>query len=162
MYSNLIFSLLFIILSWILYMDSWTLPKPRFDPLGAGFFPRMIFLIMIILCLFQLTLALRTLWRQRKSKLYHLLIFMQIRNRLREYRLITISFAFFAIYLVLIPYLGFALATFVYLIAFQQLLFPRPYKGLPRQFLITGISTFLITYVFKTYFQVFLPPGILL
>ena len=78
-----------------------------------------------------------------------------------NYTLVVVAFAIFAIYVIALPYLGFRLATFAFLIA-MPLAFEPP-RGARRRwivvFLVALSATLVIYLAFDSYLQVLLPRG---
>jgi hypothetical protein len=78
----------------------------------------------------------------------------------RNYALVLISFAIFAAYVIALPWLGFRVATLVFVVALQAVL-DKPRS--PRRWATVAIvaaATMLATYyVFESYLQVLLPRG---
>jgi len=78
-----------------------------------------------------------------------------------NYALVIVAFAMFAIYVIALPYLGFRLATFVFLVAMPLAL--EPPRGAHRRWivvLVVALVATVVTYLaFESYLQVLLPRG---
>ena len=78
-----------------------------------------------------------------------------------NYKLVVIAFAIFAIYVIALPYLGFRLATFVFLMAMPLAL--EPALTARRRwivvFVVALVATVVIYLAFESYLQVLLPRG---
>jgi putative tricarboxylic transport membrane protein len=78
-----------------------------------------------------------------------------------NYTLVTVAFAIFAIYIIALPYLGFRLATFAFLMAMPLAL--EPPRGARRRwimvFVVALVATFVTYLAFESYLQVLLPRG---
>ena len=78
-----------------------------------------------------------------------------------NYALVVVAFAIFAIYVIALPYLGFRLATFAFLVAMPLAL--EPPRGARRQwivvFSVAFVATVVIYLAFDSYLQVLLPRG---
>jgi len=77
-----------------------------------------------------------------------------------QYAMVAILFAIFAAYVFALPYVGFRIATFAFLVGMQLALEPAP---TPRRWAIVigvALATTLVTYyTFEQYLQVLLPRG---
>ena len=78
-----------------------------------------------------------------------------------NYMLVAVAFAIFAIYVIALPYLGFRVATFAFLLALPLAL-ERP-RGVRRRwivvFTVALVATVVIYLAFDSYLQVLLPRG---
>ena len=78
-----------------------------------------------------------------------------------NYTLVVVAFTIFAIYVIALPYLGFRLATFAFLIA-MPLAFEPP-RGARRRwivvFVVALVAIVVIYLAFESYLQVLLPRG---
>ena len=78
-----------------------------------------------------------------------------------NYTLVVIAFAIFAIYVIALPYLGFRVATFAFLLAMPLAL--QPARGVRRRwivvFVVALVATNVIYLAFESYLQVLLPRG---
>lgn len=78
-----------------------------------------------------------------------------------NYTLVVIAFAIFAIYVIALPYLGFRVATFAFLLAMPLAL--QPARGVRRRwivvFVVALVATIVIYLAFESYLQVLLPRG---
>ena len=78
-----------------------------------------------------------------------------------NYRLVVVAFAIFAIYVIALPYLGFRVATLVFLVAMSLAL--EPPRGARTRwivvFVVALVATVVIYLAFEGYLQVLLPRG---
>jgi hypothetical protein len=116
-------------------------------PIGPGFYPRIVLGLTAALSLWLVVADL--LARKGPEKKEGL-----------NYRLVALMFAAFFLYAVLLPMLGFRVATALYVAASSALLEPpRDRKGWARV-LALGLLTSLLTHlVFERYLLVLLPRG---
>jgi len=78
----------------------------------------------------------------------------------KNYRLVLVSFAIVGVYVALLPYLGFRIATLVFVLVMQVALEPPRSRNSWLRVLIVAVVTTLITYfVFERYLSVLLPRG---
>ena len=116
-------------------------------PIGPGFYPRIVLGLSAglaaLLLIFDLT---------RKESIRP--------EGSANYGMVLLVFVVVGIYIVLIPYLGFRISTFLFVAALQSLL--EPPKGLKGWVIVlaTALITTLATHVlFERYLSVLLPRG---
>jgi hypothetical protein len=77
-----------------------------------------------------------------------------------NYALVTLTFAIFGVYVAALPYLGFRIATFLYVAATAALLDrPRDARGWGRILVLAVITAAVTYFVFERYLSVLLPRG---
>ncbi|MGH8745261.1 MAG: tripartite tricarboxylate transporter TctB family protein [Burkholderiales bacterium] len=128
------------------------LPQSAMVPVGPGFYPRIVLVIMAALSLMLLIFDLRAGrgGRPRGAK----------PAPPPNYRLVAITFSAFVVYVALLPPLGFRIATFLFVAALQWLL-ERP-RGVRRWALLLAIALatpWLTHLAFENYLSVLLPRG---
>lgn len=117
-------------------------------PIGPGFYPRIVLGITAAL---GLALLAADLLRARAAP--------QRGPRL-NYRLVAFSFGAFAAYVLLLPLLGFRVATFLFVLGATFLLEPPRCAALwLRGFVLAALTTVATYYVFEHYLAVLLPRG---
>jgi len=132
------------------------LPQSSFVPIGPDFYPRIVLIIMAVL---SAMLVAFDLWRQRAQSAQTTASAVATPEA-RNYRLVGITFAVFAGYVVLLPLVGYRLATFIFMAALQAV-FEAPRSA--RRWitvLVSALATAAVTYVvFEHYLSVLLPRG---
>ena len=132
------------------------LPQSSFVPLGPDFYPRIVLVIMAVLSAMLLAVDL---WRQR-SGVATAAAGTAAEAEVRNYRLVGITFAVFAGYVILLPLVGYRVSTFIFM-ATLQAVFEMPSSA--RRWimvLVSVLATTAITYVvFQHYLSVLLPRG---
>lgn len=116
-------------------------------PIGPGFYPR------IVLGLTALLAAAVVIadWRRRGAA--------RDEEKL-NYGLVAAMFAAFGLYAGALPYLGFRVATFVYVAATNALLDPpRSARGWLRCAVVGLVTTVVVYFAFERYLTVLLPRG---
>jgi putative tricarboxylic transport membrane protein len=116
-------------------------------PIGPGFYPRIVLGITVVLA--AALVAFSLLGRAEPQP-----------GGGANYRLVLALFAIFFLYVGALPFVGFRLATFVFVAAAQSVL--EPPRGLRGWAIVaaTALITTLVTYVlFERYLQVLLPRG---
>ena len=78
-----------------------------------------------------------------------------------NYLLVAVAFALFGIYVIALPYLGFRVATFAFLVALPLAL--EPPRGVRRRWILVFVVALVVTrviyFVFESYLHVLLPRG---
>ena len=132
------------------------LPQSSFVPVGPDFYPRIVLVIMAVLCVM---LIASDLWRQQ-SKIAAATVGAEPAAQKRNYRLVGMTFAVFAGYVVLLPLVGYRLATFLFMLALQAVIDPP--RGVRRWVvvMVSALASSAVTYiVFDHYLSVLLPRG---
>lgn len=126
-------------------------------PVGPGFYPRIVLGItagMALLLVVLDVLALRkALPRADRAALDG--------AARPDYGLVVAAFAVFTAYVLALPYLGFRIATFVFLVAMQAVL--EPPRGVRRWVIVLAVAlvaTAASYYAFERYLHVLLPRGL--
>jgi hypothetical protein len=136
---------------WLLAL-SRGLPQPALVPIGPGFYPRIVFGALAVLS--ALLVAADLLARRRPRGRAPV-----ARGEPRNYRLVGLTFALFAAYVVAMPLLGYRLSTLLFLLALQPALDPA-WKRHGLRIAIVGVAGALVTHlVFEGYLSVLLPRG---
>ena len=116
-------------------------------PIGPGFYPRIVLGVTAVLA-FALVVA--DLLRPKAATASPGL----------NYVLVVETFAVFGLYVGALPFIGFRIATFLYVAATNALLdIPRGAKGWGRVVLVAGLTTVIVYYVFERYLTVLMPRG---
>ena len=132
------------------------LPQSAFVPMGPEFYPRIVLVIMAVL---SVMLVASDLWRQRTQSAAAAAAAEPAPEK-RNYRLVGITFAVFAGYVVLLPLVGYRVATFLFMVALQSVIDPP--RGARRWVvvMISAVASAAVTYiVFDNYLSVLLPRG---
>ena len=132
------------------------LPQSSLVPIGPDFYPRIVLIIMAVL---SAMLIASDLWRQRTPSTNAAAGAGPAPER-RNYRLVGLTFAVFAGYVVLLPLLGYRIATFLFMVALQAVIDPP--RGTRRWVVVTvsALASSAVTYVvFEHYLSVLLPRG---
>jgi hypothetical protein len=118
-------------------------------PIGPGFYPRIVLAVTAVLALSVFVLDVLNRKTKRKSG-----------SEPVAYGTVVAMFAVFGLYCGALPFLGFRIATLLYLGATNAMLDPpRGAKGWGRVALVSAITTVVVYYVFERYLTVLLPRG---
>jgi putative tricarboxylic transport membrane protein len=127
----------------------WTarsLPHPSLVPVGPAFYPRILLTIIAVLSLALVVSAARAPRRPSPPPTH--------------YRLVIIAFAVFTGYVFLLPWLGYRLATGLFVGVMQAVLESPRSRGGWALLAVVALGTSLVTYyVFEAYLSVLLPRG---
>ena len=116
-------------------------------PIGPGFYPRIVLGLTALLSLWLLFSD----WRFRKPA---------AKKESLNYGLVALTFAVFGLYVAALPYLGFRIATVLYVAGSNALLAPpRAARGWLRVGLLAVLTSLLTHLVFERYLLVLLPRG---
>jgi putative tricarboxylic transport membrane protein len=118
-------------------------------PIGPAFYPRIVLGITAALALALVAFSVLAKAPPKKKQ-----------EQKANYLAVAVQFALFGLYVVLLPPLGFRIATFLYVAAANLLLDPprRPLQWL-RAPLLAAITATACYYVFEGYLHVLLPRG---
>ncbi|ESR25273.1 tripartite tricarboxylate transporter TctB family protein [Lutibaculum baratangense] len=140
-----------------LYFVATSLPTSRWEPLGAGAFPRMVMILLGVLCLLAIADSFRKLRALgAPEELGHL-----ARDFVVSHRLVIFVFIAFGVYLAVLRGLGFAIATFLFLLVAQLIVAPRSMRSVVVAVCVASVFSFGLNYLFAEVFRVFLPRGLL-
>jgi hypothetical protein len=152
--------------SFFMYLQTLEFPRAMFGTLGAGFFPRILF---VLLGLTGALLSIDNWLRDRRGKRGERMdaggAKGRPRNRIagiwRDHSQVILSLVMVFLYIVGMHYLGYLMATLFFMLTLMWFLGPRRRKDIP---MVVGIScgmTFLIYFSFLKLLQIFLPEGVL-
>lgn len=130
------------------------LPQSSFVPVGPDFYPRIVLVIMAVL---SVLLIVADLWPQgEKGAAAPAAPAPEKRN----YQLVGVTYAVFTGYVILLPLVGYRIATFLFVAALQSVFEPpRGARGWALV-MVSGLATSLVTYIiFNDYLSVLLPRG---
>jgi hypothetical protein len=145
--------LIFLAVSLALVVQSFGLPQLALVPVGPGFYPRIVLIFMAVT---SAVLVVQGLLARRAG----VADVPAPAHPQRAYGPVALSFAIIAVYIVLLPLLGYRVATVLFVAALQTAL-ERPTTS--RQWAVLAaiaICTSAVTYlVFERYLTVLLPRG---
>ena len=131
------------------------LPQPALVPVGPGFYPRIVLTVTAVLSAVLVAVDLLARRRARGGAGARAAPAGTPRNA----RLVAVTFAVFAGYVVLIPLIGFRPSTALFVLALQVALEPAPRRHWLRIVLVAGITAWLTHLVFEGHLSVLLPRG---
>lgn len=143
-----------------LFWQAGMLPESRWEPLGAGAFPRVVLGVLMLLNLITLI--------QSAPRAYAELGYGPARlagvawRTMVEFRTVFTVLAAFGVFLLLIRPLGFMIAAFLFAFGVQMLLGPRTVRNLVISAIIAAVVAAGLQIFFAQVLYVFLPRGPLL
>jgi hypothetical protein len=146
------YAVIFALAAW-LFWEAGDLPASRWEPLGAGTFPRLVLGALGLLAATALVRELR-LWRREGGA-----VGVALGPALVRYRLVVAVLGFFLVYVALLPQLGFSLASLVFLLATQLVLGPKTPRAIAVMLIVALVFSFGLNWLFAEAFNVFLPRG---
>jgi hypothetical protein len=139
--------------SLFLFLATLGLERHPLVPVGPEFYPQ---LVLGATGFLALLLVVSDVVAHRRAQ-----VASAVSTVRANYRLVVIAFAIFAIYVIALPYLGFRVATFAFLLAMPLAL--QPARGVRRRwivvFVVALVATIVIYLAFDSYLQVLLPRG---
>lgn len=153
MTRDLVTGLVCLITSLVLLALTIGLPGPSLlVPVGPGFYPRI---ILGISTFFSVLLVGQALIERRRG------VSQAERTEERpNYTLVFITFAVFGLYVGVLPYIGYRLSTFAFVLGLYAVL--EPPRGTRAWAIAVGfalITTFVTYHLFQDYLQVLMPRG---
>lgn len=137
-----------------LFFDARALPTSRWDVLGAGAFPQLVFATLALLAVVASADALRKLSASAFADFG-----AAAAGWPRARYLVIALLALFGLYLAVLPRVGFTWTTFAFLLAAQLLLAPRRPVVLAVLLVLALLFSFGLNALFAEVFNVFLPRG---
>jgi putative tricarboxylic transport membrane protein len=141
---------------WMLFLAR-DLPRNPLVPIGPDFYPRIVLVVMALFSAALIVTDAVSAWRRAR-------IASSAESpppEKRNYSLVGATFTTFAVYVFLLPLVGFRIATFLFVAALQVILEPPRDSG--RRWIIVllaALTTVIATYfAFEVYLSVLLPRG---
>lgn len=139
-----------------LFVSATGIPASRFERLGAGAFPQIVFGAIALVAVMAIVDALRKI----PGDAYGRFGAQTVAWARRRY-LVFISLGAMTLYLLAIPVLGFPIASLVFLFTLQVILMPRRPKSILIAAIVALVFSFGLNWLFSEVFTVFLPRGTL-
>lgn len=152
--ARLLSYLVLLAVSVVLFVTATAIPTSPFEVLGAGAFPMLVHGVLIVLLLSAAAGSLRRLSRAGAGRFA-----AAAGEWVRSRRLVFVVFACLAAYLAAIPAVGYAIATFVFLMVLQLALGGLSRKSILIAPTVAVVFSFGLNWLFAEVFNVFLPRG---
>jgi len=137
-----------------LFFDARSLPTSRWEVLGAGAFPQLVFAVLALLSAVAAVGSLKTLGGAALAGFAG-----AAAGWLRARYLVVLVLVLFGLYLAVLPLAGFSLATFGFLLVSLLLLSPRTPLAIVITLVMAVLFSFGLNLLFAEVFNVFLPRG---
>ncbi len=140
-----------------LFWEAMALPESRWEPLGAGTFPRVLLGVLMFLNVVMLIQSAR----QARAELGYgpRALFDVAWRTMLEFRMVFTVLGAFGLFLILIRPLGFVIAAFLFAFGVQMLLGPRTWRNLVISAIIAAVVSVGLQVFFAQALYVFLPRG---
>jgi hypothetical protein len=151
--ANVIFNLVLAALFVGLFVQAGDLPSSMWEPLGAGSFPRLVLGALVV---FNLAIVVQSMTALRSTDQP---AGTGARQWFLQRRLAFAALAAFSVYALLMPWIGFALASLLFLLAVQFILGARRGRRLLIAAIIAVVFGLGLHLLFSQVFLISLPPG---
>jgi len=151
--ANVIFNAVLAALFSGLFIQAGALPSSMWEPLGAGSFPRLILGALVI---FNLAIMVQSMTALRGADRA---ASVGARQWFLQRRLAFATLAAFAIYALSMPWIGFAMASLLFLLAVQVILGARRGRRLLIAAIVATIFGLGLYMMFSHVFLISLPQG---
>ncbi|HZP68975.1 MAG TPA: tripartite tricarboxylate transporter TctB family protein [Pseudolabrys sp.] len=143
-------------ISVILMTQTFGLPPATIVPIGPAFYPRVVLSLVIVLSVILIALDVRAMRIARAAAAPAVTTTGSAPN----YRLVLATFIEFGLYVLLLPLLGFRIATFLFVLSLQVTLeWPRSGRHWALAILVAAATSLVCYLVFQDYLSVLLPRG---
>jgi hypothetical protein len=164
MKEDKIIGIILIAFSAFMYSQTLEFPEAVFGTKGAGFFPKILF---SLLALAGAALTASAFMRDRKKtggpqageKGREMLFRDRVKNSLDSHSQVILSFFLVFVYIVIMDYFGYLVATLAFMVTLMWYLGPRSRRKIPLILVISCGMTFVIYFSFLELLQIFLPEG---
>lgn len=159
---DMISSLVLIAVSIILFVVTFSFRQMTVSNIGPDFLPRIVAITLFILSIYLLIKASLEWSKERNIQTAEKIEGApQKENNTKIYQLVIISLILMVLYLIVMPSLGFLIATTIYLSIQIYLMAPADKRSLVKIGLVSVLSSAFIYFVFRNVFYLMLPSGIL-
>jgi hypothetical protein len=140
-----------------LLTQTFGLPPAALVPIGPAFYPRVVLLIVMVLSVILIALDVRAMRTARATAAPAPAPSAAFAP---NYRLVLATFIEFGLYILLLPPLGFRIATFLFVLSLQVTLeWPRSGKHWTLAVLVAAATSLVCFLIFQDYLSVLLPRG---
>jgi putative tricarboxylic transport membrane protein len=141
-------------ISVILLTQTFGLPPAAIVPIGPAFYPRVVLSILMLLSVILIALDFRAM------RITAAPAAAPAAGLAPNYRLVLATFIEFGLYILVLPLLGFRIATFLFVLSLQVTLeWPRSAKHWALAVAIAAATSIVCYLIFQDYLSVLLPRG---
>lgn len=150
---DIINSIVILVFCAFAYYESLSISSPAMGKTGAAFYPRLVIAFIVFLSLLYLITSIVRLRKETDSKLDWAIL-----KWTKDNKRVLLTFMIFGVYILLMSYIGYIVATFLFLFGMYILLNPKKEK-----FWMVGLGIVILTlvlfFIFQDLLSVFLPGG---
>ena len=154
--ARLISYILFLLIATGMFFAAGDIPTSRFERLGAGAFPQFIFAGIVFICAIAIVSTVPKISAAAYGQFFRFAA-----KWAHKCHLVFLCLAALGLYLVAMPWLGFSLASLIFLFGVQLALLPRSVKSIIIAAIISVVFSYGLNLLFAEVFTVFLPKGVL-
>ena len=154
--ARLLSYILFLLVAAGMFIAAGDIPTSRFERLGAGAFPQFVFAGIVLICAIAIVLTVPKISAAAYGHFFRFAV-----SWARKSYLVFVCLIALGLYLVVMPWLGFSLASLVFLFGLQLALLPRSLKSIIIAAIISIVFSYGLNLLFADVFTVFLPKGVL-
>jgi hypothetical protein len=139
-----------------LFLSANAIAESRFEKLGAGAFPKIVFVGLAIVSGIAIIDSVRKIPGTAYGR-----FMTQTAAWVRRRYLVFVCLGALTAYLLAIPLLGFSIASLIFLLGLQVILMPRTVKSIVIATIIALVFSYGLNWLFAEVFNVFLPRGVI-
>ena len=141
----------------ILLTQTFGLPPATIVPIGPAFYPRVVLTLLMLLSVILIVLDVRAM---RAARAVPAAAPSPPAGAAPNYKLVLSTFIEFGLYILLLPPLGFRIATFLFVLSLQITLeWPRSAKHWALAVAVAAATSYICFLIFQDYLSVLLPRG---
>jgi hypothetical protein len=145
-------------ISVILLTQTFGLPPATIVPIGPAFYPRVVLTLLMLLSVILIALDVRAMRAARAVPAAAAP--PPPAGAAPNYRLVLATFIEFGLYILLLPPLGFRIATFLFVLSLQVTLeWPRSGKHWALTVAVAAATSLISFLIFQDYLSILLPRG---
>lgn len=137
-----------------LFWEATAIPTSRFEVLGAGAFPMLVYGCLILLLASAITSSVRRIPASAYAQFAE-----DFQVWLKARRLVFVLFVCLGLYLAVMPIIGYSIATFVFLAVLQFWFAPKTKSAAVTVLVLAIVFSVGLNWLFDEVFNVFLPRG---
>ncbi|WP_292285409.1 tripartite tricarboxylate transporter TctB family protein [Marivita sp.] len=137
-----------------LFWEAMTIPTSRFEVLGAGAFPALVYGCLILLLASAIATSVRRIPASAYARFAE-----DFQTWIKTRRLVFVLFVCLGLYLAVMPVIGYPIATFVFLVVLQFWFAPKTRSAAVTVLILAIVFSVGLNWLFDEVFNVFLPRG---
>lgn len=154
---HLLLNLAMLVIFILLFDVASELPESAWEPLGAGAFPRFVLGALILLNLAVIGQSLPRAVREARSSYGN--VAGLVKTASADKHLVFLMLVFLGLYVVAFGLIGYAIATFLFIVIAQVAIGPKTLRNVVSAVIIAVFASLGVEYFFASALDVFLPGG---